>query len=488
MAAMSILLFDIGLVVPFESWGANQINGIDAKKLTVVKREDLRNVTFAALSTSPYLEPPKSATDDQRKNWGEVISAVFPEDLNKLKGMGLVQRNESEGNHLVTSDRAKLRLATAHLFAIQSSPFGQSKHAFRQYSKFIATVPLEEVNRAGNPYGDSAPELFDAFFNSGGQLVFVTGGDKSLEVQARSWEKDNDIKLRGGSTLKGVSIILTPQPPELCWPENGGVKISLIRREIDAAKIVAHGKGFLDVAMMKDAVRAEFTSLIAGKGEWQQTFYRHLKADLKAETGLVAKMDALEAMTAKKVIPQEAFLDAALDIVSESLTAQAYPEDMTFINRAHYGSLLLGSPLLEPSESVPYPGYTEVPRNKATSSAHAIGALKGIVVSKAIHDADMEAKYNQLAESFLKESDLEPAQLSAIRSVFQGMFDAFGGRRGDFLVALKQRQNSLQSDATVQGIEEKRETYLFNMAPFGKAEFVDAAYDGFLELQNALKP
>jgi hypothetical protein len=485
--AAAVVTTAIGPVVILDCWaGDNGNDGIDARKLAAIKQEDLQKVTFAALSTHPCLEPDGSSTDDEKKTWTEVMSALFPEGLDKLKELGWVRHDESKGNHVVASDRAKLRLATAHLFAIRRSPLGESKHAFRLYSEFIANMPLEEMNRTGNPYGNSPPELFDAFFNSGGQLVFVKGGQKCLDVQARGWETDNGIKLRGGFTLRGVSIILTPQPRELCWPADGGVKISLIRRELDTAKIAAHGKGFLDVAMMKDAIRAKFKALAGEKAEWQPAFYRNLKAELKPEAGLSARMDALDGMVGRNAVPEEAFLAAVLDVAAESLTTKAYPDDMKLINGVHWHGLFVES-LLSESAPHPFPGYQEPPRTKISAAVNAILAVKGIVVSRAIRDTDMEAKHQQLSASFLEESDLKPDFLSAVEEVFKGIFDTLGPRRAEFLDALKQRQATLETDKTVRQVEERRESYLSSMAPLRKAEFVDAAHDGLLELEAALK-
>lgn len=474
--------------VVLESWaGDSEAIGIEARKLAAIKPDDLQKVTFAALSTSPYLEPNKSFNDDEKKTWTDVMSAIFPEGLDKLKRMGWITYDESRRNYVVASDRAKLRLATAHAFAIRRSPYGASKNAFRLYSEFIANIPLEEVNRTGNPYGNSPSTLFDAFFNSGGQLVFVKGGGKCLDVQARNWEKDNGIKLRGGSTLAGISIILTPQPRELCWPESGGMKLSLIRRELDAASIAAHGKGFLDVAMMRDAVRAKFKALTGEKAEWQQSFYRNLKADLKPAAGLLTRMEALDGMAGKNTVPAEAFLDAVMEVASESLTSKAYPEDMKLINSVNSQSLFLDSSLPEALPDSSYPGYRKRPRTRTTAAVNTVLSVKGTVVSKALRDTAMEARYGLLSASFLKESDLKPDLLSAVEEVFQGIFGALGPRRGEFLEALKQRQAALETDQVVRQVEERREAYLTNMAPFLKVEFVDAAYNGLVELEKVLK-
>jgi hypothetical protein len=488
--SVAAALFTSGLSLGalVESWaGDSEGGGIDARKLAAIKPDDLQRVTFAALSTSPCLEPNQPLTDDEKKKWAEVMTAVFPEGLDKLKGMGWAKYDESKGIYVVASDRAKVRLATAHLFAIRRTPFGGSKHAFRQYAEFIASLPLEEVNGTGNPYGNSPPELFDAFFNSGSQLVFVKGGLHCLDAQARDWEKDNNVELRGGSTLAGVSIILTPQPSDLCWPENGGVKLTLIKREIDARNIAAHGKGFLDVAMMKDAIRTKYKALTGEKAAWQQAFCRNLKADLKAQAGLSAKMDALDGMADRSTLPQEDFLDAVLAVAAESLTAKVYPEDLKLINGVQSQSLFLESSLPEASRDSSYPGYRQRPRTKTTAAVNTVLAAKGTVVSKAIRETAMEARYRQLSAIFLKESDLKPDWLSALEEVFQGIFDALGPRRAEFLKALKQRQEALKTDRTVQQVEEKRECYLSNMVPLRRVEFVDAAYDGFLEVERALK-
>jgi hypothetical protein len=477
----------IGASVILECWaGDNAANGINARKLAAIEPEDLQQVTFAALSTHPCLEANKSSTDDEKMSWSKVMSAVFPEGPEKLNGMGWVRQDESKGNCLIASDRAKLRLATAHAFAIRGSPIGQSKQSFRLYSAYIGNVPFEGVDRTGNRRGNSPHELFHDFFNSGGQLVFIKGGEKSLEVQARSWERDNGIRLRGGSTFQGVSVIFTPQPREVCCPDNGGVKVSLIRRELDAANIAAHGKGFVDVAMMKDAIRARYKALTGEKAEWQQAFYRNLKAELKPDPELAARMDALDGMAGRNLVPDEAFLDAVLDVASESLTAKAYAPDMKFINGIHWCTLFLESSL--PEAATPsFPGYEEPPRTKITAAVNAVLALKGVVVSKAVRDADMEAKLHQLSVSFLKDSELKPELLTAIEEVFKGIFDALGRRRGEFLEALGQRQIALETNRVIQQVEETRESYLSNMAPFRKVDFVDAAYDERVALEKALK-
>jgi hypothetical protein len=477
----------IGASVILECWaGDKAVSGIDARKLAAIEPGDLQQVTFAALSMHPCLEANKSSTDDEKKRWSKVMSAVFPEGPAKLSGMGWVKPDESKGNYLIASDQAKLRLATAHAFAIRGSPIGQSKQSFGLYAAYIGNVPFEGVDRTGNRRGTSPQALFDDFFNSGGQLVFIKGGEKSLEAQARSWERDNSIRLRGGSTFQGVSVIFTPQPREVCCPDNGGVKISLIRRELDAAKIAAHGKGFVDVAMMKDAIRARYTALAGEKAEWQQAFYRNLKAELKPDPKLVARMDALDGMAGRNLVPEEAFLDAVLDVASESLTAQAYAPEMKFINGVHWCTLFLESSLPE-AATPPFPGYEEPPRTKTTEAVNAVLAVKGTVVSKAVHDADMEAKLRQLSASFLKDSELKPELLSAIEEVFQGIFDALGQRRGEFLEALGQRQIALETNRVIQQVEQTRENYLANMAPFRKVDFVDAAYDGCVALEKALK-
>lgn len=490
-AATAVVATGIGPGVILESWaGENEVvHGMDATKLAAIDQEDLEQVTFTSLSAYPCLEANKSSQDSDRKKWAGVMSAVFPEGLDKLKGMGWVKYDESLKNYVFVSDKPKLRLATAHLFAIPSirrSASGGTTGAPRQYSVFIANAPLEEEYQPGNPYGNSPYELFSAFFNSGGQLAFIKGGEKSLDAQARSWEKDNGIKLKGGTTLEGVSIILTPQPPELCYAENGGVKISLIRRETMAAEIAAHGKGYLDVAMMKDAVRARFKATTSGKGEWRKEFYGNLKADLKSDAGLSARMAALDGMADRKAVPEEAFLD----VVSASLTAKAYPEDMKFINRANYLSLFLESPLLERPNDAQYPGYENRPQTKITAAVNAVLAVKVTVVAKAIRDTDMEARCRQLSASFLKESELKPEVLSAVEEVFQGVFDALGQRRAEFLEALKARQDALETDEMAQrlrNISRNRESYLSNMAPWARQEFVDSAYAGLVKLKRTLE-
>jgi hypothetical protein len=490
-ATAGLVATGIGPGVILESWGGeNEVfHGMDARKLAAIDPADLEQVTFTSLSAYPCFEPNKSAQDSDRKKWAGVMSAVFPEGLDELKGMGWVEYDESLKNYVFVSDKPKLRLATAHLFAIPSirrSASGGATGAPRQYSAFIANAPLEEEYQPGNPYGNSPYELFSAFFNSGGHLAFIKGGEKSLDAQARSWEKDNGIKLKGGTTLAGVSIILTPQPPELCCAENGGVKVSLIRREVMAADIAAHGKGFLDEAMMKDAALARFKAITGGKGAWRREFYGNLKADLKSDPRLSARMTALDGMADRKAVPEEAFLD----VVSESLTAKAYPEDMKFINRVNYHSLFLDSPLLERPSDAQYPGYEKRPQTKVTAAVNAALAVKGTVVAKAIRDTDMEARCRQLSASFLKESELKPDLLSAVEDVFQGVFDAFGQRRAEFLEALKIRQDALETDEMAQrlkSISRIRESYLSNMAPWARQEFVDSAYGGLVKLKRALE-
>jgi hypothetical protein len=461
------------------------VNGIDAKKLAAIKPEDLQQVTFASLARYPCLEPIKSSQDHEKKKWAEIMSAVFPEGLERLKGMGWVKHNESKGNYAFATEAPKLRLATAHLFAIRRTPVGGNKNGVRLYCEFIANAPLEEVNQTGNPYGNSPPVLFDAFFNSGGHTEFIRGGEKSMDAQARAWEKDNGIKLKGGSTLAGVSIILTPQPPELSSPDVGGVRLSLIRREAMAAQIVAHGKGVVDVAMMKAAVRAKSTKENAEQSGWQREFYKNLKTDLKDDPKLSARMEALDAMAANKVVPEEALLEVVLDLVSESLTAKAYSEDMKFLNRVNYLKLFLESSLASRSDAA-YPGYQVEPRTKTTSARNAILAVKGTVVAKALIDTDNETRYRQLSASFIEESEGKPERLSDLEELFQGIFALFGPRRAEFLQTLKKRQGALETDRMVQQVERERESYLSNMAPLRRVEFVDSAYDGLLGLKKAL--
>jgi hypothetical protein len=491
MVAAGVVATGIGPGVVLESLARENkiVHGMDAQKLAAIDQADLEQVTFSALSAYPCLEPNKSSQDDDKKKWAEVMSTVFPEGLDKLKGMGWVKYDESLKNHVFVTDKPKLRLATAHLFAIPSirrSASGGNAGAPRQYCAFIANAPLEEEYQPGNPYGNSPYELFSAFFNSGGQLAFIRGGEKSMDAQAQRWEKDNGIKLKGGTTLEGVSIILTPQPPELCYAENGGVKISMIRRETMAAEIAAHAKGYLDVAMMKDAVRARFKATIGEKGEWQKAFYENLKADLKSDAGISAKMARLDGMADRKAVPEEAFLD----VVSESLTAQAYPEDIKYINRVNYHSLFLNSPLLERPNDAQYPGYEQRPQTKSTAAVNAVLAVKVTVVAKVIRDTDMEAMCRRLIASFLKESELKPGLLPAMEDVFQGIFDALGQRRAEFLEALKAREDALETDEMARqlgNIRRNRERYLSNMAPWARQEFVDAAYADVVKLKKALE-
>jgi len=490
-AAAAVVASGIGPGVILESWaGENEVvHGMDAMKLAASDQADLEQVTFASLAAYPCFEPSKSAQDNDRKRWAGVMSTVFPEGLDKLKGMGWVKYDESLKNHVFVTDKPKLRLATAHLFAIPSirrSASGGTAGAPRQYSAFIANAPLEEEYQPGNPYGNSPYELFSAYFNSGGQLAFIKGGEKSMDAQARRWEKDNGIKLKGGTTLEGVSIILTPQPPELCYAENGGVKISMIRRETMAAEIAAHGKGYLDVAMMKDAVRARFKATIGEKGEWQKAFYENLKTDLKSDAGISAKMARLDGMADRKAVPEEAFLD----VVSESLTAKAYTEDMKYMNRVNYHRLFLDSPLLERPNDAQYPGYEQRPQTKITAAVNAVLAVKVTVVAKAIRDTDMEARCRQLTASFLKESELKPDLLSALEDVFQGVFAALCQRRAEFLEALKARQDAPETDEMARrlgNIRRNRERYMSNMAPWARQEFVDAAYADLVKLKKALE-
>jgi hypothetical protein len=443
-------------------------------------------VTFAALTRYSCFEPIKSSPNDDKKKWAEIMSAVFPEGLDKLKTMGWVKYDEANGNYVFATDAPILRLATAHLFAIRRSSVGRDKNGVRLYCEFIANAPLEEAHRTGNPYGSSPHELLDAFFNSGGHTEFIRGGEKSMDAQARAWEKDNGIKLKGGFTLEGVSIILTPQPPELSSPDVGGVKLSLIRRETMADQIVKHGKGVVDVAMMKAAVRAKFTNENAEKSGWQKEFYKNLKTDLKGDLKLSARMEALDALAGNKAVPEEALLDAVLGLVSESLTAKAYAEDMKFLNRVNYLTLFLESPLASSSEGA-YPGYQKQPRTKTTAAINTILAVKGTVVAKTMSDTDIEPRYRQLSASLLKESDSKPEMLSDLEEVFQGIFASLGPRRAELLQALKKRQGTLDTDKTVQQVEREREGYLLNMAPLRRVEFVDSAYDGLLELKKVLK-
>jgi hypothetical protein len=237
---------------------------------------------------------------------------------------------------------------------------------------------------------------------------------------------------------------------------------------------------------MKDAVRARFKATTSGKGEWRKEFYGNLKADLKSDARLSAKMAALDGMADRKAVPEEAFLD----VVSESLTAKAYPEDMKFINRVNYHSLFLESPLLERPGDGQYPGYEKRPQTKITAAVNAVLAVKVTVVAKAIRDTDMEARCKQLSASFLKESELKPDLLSAVEDVFQGIFDALGQRRAEFLKALKIRQDELETDKMAQQVKDisrNRESYLSNMAPWARQEFVDSAYEGLVKLKRALE-
>jgi hypothetical protein len=482
---VAVIAAAIGVEVPLLTWAAENdlIKGIDAMKLEAIKLEDLQKVTFVSLATHPYIEANNSCNDDDKRKWAQVMSAVFPESLDQLQGMGWVKHDESKRNYVFASEAPKLRLTTVHLFAVIRGEVSASRNWAGLYCKFIGNAPFEEAYLTGkSPY-----ELLESFFNNGGEdLSLLIGGEKSLDAYARAWEKDNGIKLRGGSTLEGVSIMLSIQVPELYSYGLGGVKIALQRRDFQPRQIVLHGKGVVDAAMMMGAVRAKYKALDEDNGQWQNGFCQNLKADLKTNAILSGRLDALEVISGRKAVPDQAFAEALLDAVSESLTAKAYPEDMKFINRSDYGSLFLDSSLLDPSEAVQYPGYQKLPRTKTTAAVNAVRAVKGAIVSRAMGDADMETRYRKLAESFLHESEVTPEMLAVVEEVFQSIFSTFNGRRTEFLEALKRRQDAAETDE-IANVRINRESYLLNMAPLRKTVFVDAAYDGLMELKKALQ-
>jgi hypothetical protein len=453
------------------------VEGPNAKKLAAIKPEDLQNVTFMSLATHPSFEPDKSSKPAERKMWTEVMSAVFPEGLDTLLKRGWVRYDQSKATHVFASDAPKLRLATAHLFAIRKSEVGGAKASVRQYAEFIANTPLQEATLRGT----SPHEMYANFFDNGGDVGVI----KTLDAQARAWEKENGIKLKGGSTLEGVSVVVSIQDPELYSPDLGGVRVALMKREHQPRQIVQHGRGLVDAAMMKDAVRARYDALTGEKGEWQRGVYGKLRTDAK----LSAKMDALDATAGRKTIPDETFLDAVMDVASASLAAKPYPEDMRFINGFNTTTLLLESSLIPPAERVQYPGYKDRPRTKATAASDAVLAVKGAVLAKAMGDADLEARYRSLSESFLSESDVKPETLSQVEGVFQGISDALGGRRKEFMDALKKAQDAPETAKATQEarkVSGDREAYLSNMAPLKRVDFVDSAFDGAMALEKAV--